>query len=108
MADEKSETFVLVETVNPSSDSAINKDGFLGVDPVYQNYADNTGKPLAAGSGDNKKLEQRAKDRLDGKGSVPNVQLAAIRSGETASPVVVDTSGDAKEEKSSEAPSDSK
>jgi len=33
------------ETVNPD-ETTLDKDGFVGVDPIYQNFANSTDKPL--------------------------------------------------------------
>lgn len=37
--------------------------GYVGVDPIYQNYADETTKPLVAEEGPAKFLEEQAKQR---------------------------------------------
>ena len=37
---------------------------YVNVDPIYQNYANKTEKPLAAGSGPDKKAEQAYKDAV--------------------------------------------
>lgn len=78
---EESKAFEQFPVENPSSDNAVNKDGFVGVDPVYQNFANKTDAPLAAGKGDEKALEEKHKKNLDGERGVPNVQLAAIAGG---------------------------
>lgn len=110
MAQEKSEVFTLVQTVNPSSDGVLHQNGYVGVDPVYQNHASDTEKPLAATKGDEKALEQKAKDRLDGKGNVANVQLAEIVKGRPQSqPAGTTAAAEAQQEASSgdETPSSS-
>lgn len=47
-----------VETVGPS-ESLVSEDGFIGVDPVYQNAANDTDMPLSSEEGPEKNLEDR-------------------------------------------------
>lgn len=46
------------KTVGPN-ESLVSEDGFVGVDPMYQNYANETDAPLASESGPEKDLEDR-------------------------------------------------
>lgn len=45
-----------IETIDPADQ--VNEDGYVGTDPVYQNHAEDTHKPLAAEGGADAKAEK--------------------------------------------------
>lgn len=47
------------KTVGPN-ESLVSEDGFVGVDPIYQNYANDTEAPYQSDEGVEKDLEDRA------------------------------------------------
>lgn len=62
---EESEAPVFGASQNPV-DSTLNADGFVGVDPVYQNFANDTDEPLAAEEGPDKLAEEAYADAVEG------------------------------------------
>lgn len=56
--------FVLGKTVGPN-ESLVSEDGFVGVDPIYQNAANETDEPLAAEDGVEKVIEDRVLELIE-------------------------------------------
>lgn len=54
--DNEAET--LLTGVNPAEQDHLVSDGYVGVDPVYQNHANDTDKPRASEDGAEKKAEE--------------------------------------------------
>jgi len=57
------------ESVNPNELQAVTDDGYIGTDPVYQNYADDTHKPLAADGGVDQLAEEAYVEAVEGEPS---------------------------------------
>ena len=50
-----------IKTVNPE-DGALDKNGFVGVDPVYQNFANKTDAPLGEAADEEDDEDEDAED----------------------------------------------
>ena len=50
-----------IKTVNPE-DGVLDKDGFVGVDPVYQNFANKTDAPLGEAADEEDDEDEDAED----------------------------------------------
>jgi hypothetical protein len=53
-------------SVNPNDNKAITDDGYVGVDPVYQNFANDTDEPLQADEGGDKLAEDAYVEAVEG------------------------------------------
>ena len=69
---EKLHTFV-----DPKDSDTI-KDGFVGVDPIYQNAANEFDEPIAAKSGVDKKAEEAFKEAMDNEPKEAGTQLSDL------------------------------
>lgn len=54
------------ESVNPADQGVVTEEGYVGTDPIYQNYAEDTHKPLAAEDGPEADAEEAFVDAYEG------------------------------------------
>ena len=66
------------QSVNPSDVKAATKEGYIGTDPVYQNHANDTEKPLAAKGGADKLAEAAYKEVVEGEPKEAGEQLKSL------------------------------
>lgn len=66
------------ETHPPEKLRAATEEGYVGVDPIYQNHANDTEKPLAANAGPDKLAEDAYKATVEGKPKKPGDQLSKL------------------------------
>lgn len=64
--------------VDPKDLHAVTKDGYVGTDPIYQNAANKTEKPLQAKSGPDKLAEDAYKAAVEGEPNEAGDQLKAL------------------------------
>lgn len=69
---------VFYETVNPRDNDAFDQGGYVGVDPIYQNYANETEKPYAAEGGADALAEKAYFDSVRGDAREPGDQLKEL------------------------------
>lgn len=66
------------DPVNPKDVGVVSDDGFVGVDPIYQNAANKTDRPIAAKSGPDKAAEEAHIESVEGDANEPSEQLAGL------------------------------
>lgn len=75
---EEHEAPVFNASVNPRDNDVFDKDGYVGVDPIYQNHANDTEKPYAAEGGADELAEKAYFESVRGEGKEPGDQLSEL------------------------------
>lgn len=74
---EKYEAPVRFPSSGPEALTSPTKEGYIGVDPIYQNHANDTEKPYASEGGGDKLAEEAYREAVEGKPKKAGEQLAA-------------------------------